>query len=220
MFQRKPLRDDIQKEVLARLADGRLAAGSRINETHLSKDMGISRTPLREAMITLAASGFMASDMGRGFKVPELSAEEFMHIQVLLANLEPMALNLAPRHAPDRIMQMQNLLGRIRLNTKQPQAVADLITTWAAMTVEHCPNPVLLADIARLENLSRRYWFAAVSQGFDATVLAESLARMYEMLRQGQPAEAAEHWHRHILDFSATAKNYLPKGHSTVPTED
>ncbi len=51
MFQRKPLREDVQKEILNRIVDGRLAAGSRINETHLAADMGLSRTPLREAMI-------------------------------------------------------------------------------------------------------------------------------------------------------------------------
>jgi len=220
MFQRKPLRDDIQKEILARLADGRLAAGTRINETHLSKDMGISRTPLREAMITLAASGFLASDMGRGFKVPEISSDEFRHIQLLLAHLEPLALDMITSHAPDRLMQIQNLLGRIRLRTKQPQAVADLVTSWAALLVENCPNPVLLADIARLENLSRRYWFITVSNGFDATILAESLAKMYEMLRQGQNHEAAEHWHRHILDFSATAEKFIDSGKTTIPSEN
>ncbi len=216
MFQRKPLRDEIQKEILTRLADGRLTAGTRINETHLAKDLGISRTPLREAMITLSANGFMASDMGRGFKVPELNPLEFRHIQMLLANLEPMAANLIPTHTPDRIMQMQNLLGRIRLRTKQPQAVADLVTSWAALVVEHCPNPVLLADVARLENLSRRYWFAAVTGGFDATALTESLARMYEMLRQGKTNEAAEFWHQHIIDFSASAEKFVSSGKTMI----
>jgi len=169
---------------------------------------------------TKGAPGFMASDMGRGFKLPGLDPEEFNHIQLVLANLEPLAVSLVSGHAPDRIMQMQNLLGRIRLRTTQPQAVADLITSWAALVVEHCPNPVLLADIARLENLSRRYWFAAVTGGFDASGLAESLAKMYEMLRQGNTRDAAEHWHHHILDFTATAGKFISAGKPGIAPEN
>jgi DNA-binding GntR family transcriptional regulator len=47
MIQRKPLRDDVQKEILARLIDQRLVPGSRVNESHLSIELGVSRTPLR-----------------------------------------------------------------------------------------------------------------------------------------------------------------------------
>ena len=57
MFERKPLRQQVQKEILARLADDRLAAETRINESHLAADLGISRTPLREAMLGLEATG-------------------------------------------------------------------------------------------------------------------------------------------------------------------
>ena len=93
MIQRKPLRDEIQKEIIARITDGRLAPGQRINETHLATDLGISRTPLREAMITLGASGFLHSDMGKGYLVPALEANEFADLQAVVVLLAPAALD-------------------------------------------------------------------------------------------------------------------------------
>jgi len=55
MIERQPLRKQVQKEILARIADNRLPPEMRINESHLALDMGISRTPLREALKVLAS---------------------------------------------------------------------------------------------------------------------------------------------------------------------
>jgi len=215
MFERKPLRQHVQKEILARLADNRLAAGTRINESHLSAELGISRTPLREAMLGLESTGFLASDMGRGFMVPALSRPEFQQCQAILHKLAPYALSLAQPLPTARIMELNNLLGRARMRVTQPGpeqggAVADLVFRWSYLSVAGCPNQVLMADVNRLEALSRRYWREAVAHSFAPDAMLASYSELYDLLRTNQLDQAVEHWARHLARFAAEAALRLP----------
>lgn len=215
MFERKPLRQHVQKEILARIADHRLPAGTRINESHLSADLGLSRTPLREAMLGLEAVGFLKSDMGRGFLVPPISSDEFMQSQAMLAKMAPYAMAMAQPLPTGQIMELNNLLGRARIRVTQPGdnqggAVADLIYRWCPLLINGCANKMLVTDILRLEALSRRCWQEAVILGFEPTEMVASYDKLYELLRTNHPDEAAVHWENHIAQFSAEAARHLP----------
>lgn len=202
----------MQREILGRLADGRLPAGLRINESHLAADLGLSRTPLREAMLTLAAAGFLDSDMGRGFLVPPLAAGEFREIQAVLQTLQPLALSLTPPLPGDRLMQLANLLGRARTPAGGGRLPDPLPGQWSALVLQDCGNRLLAADIARLEGLARRYWHAAGQAGLTAHDLLASLQELYELLRGGRREQAATHWAGHVARFGAAAAEVLARG--------
>ncbi len=221
MFQRKPLRDDLYKEILVRISDGRLPAGHRINESRLSSSLGISRTPLREAMLGLEAQGFLGSDMGRGFMVPALNAQEFADIQFVLADLKPLALSLSFPLPSGRIVELHNQLGRARLRAEKPgpERPADLVTMihpYSRLILGTCSNSLLVADIARLDGLARRYWYEAAVMGFDPVDFLQSHHELYELLRKDQREEAVHYWRGHIERFSAEAARHLPN----PPLED
>lgn len=210
-FQRKPLRDDIQKEILQRIVTGALPAGQRINETHLAEDLGLSRTPLREAMLTLAAAGFLNSDMGRGFAVPPMDPQEMRHIQRVLAVLQPWALEQTLPLASGQLLELSNHLNRARMKLSRtaagPEAgiaVAGLLSSWNETVLRDCPNPVLTGEIGRLEGLAARYWFAAGTAGLEAGVLLDSLTGLYELLRKGQDERACQVWASHIDKFGVS----------------
>lgn len=215
MIERKPLRADVQKEILARLADQRLAPGSRVNESHLSAELGVSRTPLREAMLALEASGFLGSDVGRGFQVPPLVAGPFREAQVVLSRLAPLALSLASP-APARMMDLQNLVGRARLRLGAAPAdrapdLAPLSQRWSQLLLESCANRTLQRDVARLEALSVRSWREALKRGFDPAAQVDSWQALYEQVRAGQRDTAAAAWGRHLESFGAAAAAFLPE---------
>ena len=214
MFQRKPLRDDVQKEILNRIVDGRLAAGSRINETHLAADLGLSRTPLREAMITLVARGFLSSDMGRGFANPPLDPAQFREIQTMLSRLEPFALSQASTLSPQTVMELNNLVNRARMKMgrepiwpEQAEALTLLIFQWSELLMSHSSNKMMVSEINRLQGLASRYWYVVARRGFPFEDLLASYTQFYELLRSGRIEDACGLWGDQTNYFSVAAAN-------------
>lgn len=196
MFERKPLRAQVQREIRERIVDGRLPAGASLNEPRLSAELGISRTPLREAMLGLEATGFLHSAMGRGFLVPALAAAEFRDLAAVLARLEPLALELGPDLSGGRVMELQNLLQRNKLAASKPgptaaAAAAGLLPGFAAVLLAACPNRLLAADVLRLQALTARYWHAAVTAGFAAGPLTAYAEGLYAEIQGRRRAAAA-----------------------------
>jgi len=77
----------------------RLAPGSRINEVALARDLGASRTPLREALNRLVAEGFLRFERDRGFFCRELDPRNIFELYQLRALLEVAATRLACEQA-------------------------------------------------------------------------------------------------------------------------
>ncbi len=211
-FQRQPLRRQIQQEILTRIVDGRLTAGQRINETHLAEDLGISRTPLREAMLTLGAQGHLQSRMGKGFAVPPLDPGEFEQIQLMLAALQPAALARSMPLKPERLLEITNALNRGGMGLQRaPEgarrglALAGFVFSWHQALLGQCPATMLAAQATRLEELAARYWFAVGSRGWDAGQMQQSLAGCYEVIRQGDAPRACAIWSDHINRYGQEA---------------
>lgn len=95
----------LHSAVTARLRDlvveGHLAEGSRIIERELCDQLGVSRTPLREAFKVLAAEGLVEILPNRGAVVSRLSPREAREMLAVIARLEAFAGELACIHASD-----------------------------------------------------------------------------------------------------------------------
>ena len=95
----------LHEAVTARLRDliveGELPEGSRIVERELCEQLGMSRTPLREAFKVLAAEGLVEILPNRGAVVSRLGPREARDMLAVIARLEAFAGELACRHASD-----------------------------------------------------------------------------------------------------------------------
>ena len=91
---RPNLNDELAQSVRRMILDGSLAPG-RVNEVHLAAALGVSRTPLREALMRLVSEGALTSIARRGFFVAALSVEEVEQLYPIRAILDPAALRLA-----------------------------------------------------------------------------------------------------------------------------
>ena len=83
----------------ALIIEGALAPGTRLNERELSEQLGVSRTPLREAFRLLAADGLLVQLPNRGVQVAALSREDVRHAFEVMASLEGLAGELAASRA-------------------------------------------------------------------------------------------------------------------------
>ena len=91
------------------IVDGQLPAGARINEVHLSRRLGISRTPLREALAGLEQEGALDSLPRIGWFVRPLTLDEFSQIYPIRALLDPEALRLAGLPSAERLARLRAL---------------------------------------------------------------------------------------------------------------
>lgn len=89
----------VQKELREMILDGRLPAGSRINEVELAEAFQVSRGPLREAVQRLYAEGLLVAHKHRGAFVRNISATELRNLYSVRIGLETWALRSGARDA-------------------------------------------------------------------------------------------------------------------------
>jgi DNA-binding GntR family transcriptional regulator len=146
------------------ILDGRLAGGSRLVQSDIADGLGISITPVREALRDLAAEGLIRLDAHRGASVRELTAEELEELYSLRILLEPEIIRRAWPHLTDEIVEET-----IRLN--DAMGAAETIAEWTAlntrfhqMIFDLCGSPRLLSLHASLT----APWLMYVSAGLMA----------------------------------------------------
>ncbi|MCM3115568.1 GntR family transcriptional regulator [Neobacillus sp. MER 74] len=77
------------------ILDGELKAGDRLIERELAGKLGISRTPIREAMFRLESQGFVKTVPRKGVVVSNISENEVIEVFTILSSLEVLAVKLA-----------------------------------------------------------------------------------------------------------------------------
>jgi DNA-binding GntR family transcriptional regulator len=87
-FASRPLYQDVAERLRERIFNRELAAGAWVDESVLTAELGISRTPLREAIKVLAAEGLITMKPRRGAYVTEVSEQDLRDVFELLALLE------------------------------------------------------------------------------------------------------------------------------------
>lgn len=91
-------REQVVRNIIRGLYDGRYTPGQRLKEIDLTKSMSVSRGPVREALNRLAASGIVSLTLQRGAHVRRLSRDEAIGILVIVQSL----VGLAARFAAER----------------------------------------------------------------------------------------------------------------------
>lgn len=101
-LKQRPLYEDVAELLRQRIFNRALPPGSWIDELKIAEELGISRTPLREAIKVLAAEGLVTMKVRRGAYVTEVSEQDLREVYSLLALLEADAAAEVCRTASDR----------------------------------------------------------------------------------------------------------------------
>lgn len=159
-LQKVPLREQILNAIRNAIIEGKFRAGEKIPEQELADQLGVSRTPIREAIRVLEQQGLLEIRPQNGTYVASLNKEESKDGLYVRAALE----ELAVRQALERLTvqewdelceQYQQLLveGRDAVAQNDPVAGIDFDTKWH----------ILLVDAARNRSLSRIWRMTGVA---------------------------------------------------------
>jgi DNA-binding GntR family transcriptional regulator len=160
---RDNISDAVAIELRHMIVDGRLPAGERINEVHLSQQLGVSRTPLREALARLAQEGALRHVARIGYFVRPLTLEEFEQIYAIRPLLDPEGLRLAGLPSTDRLERLQEINDQIR-SERDADRIIDLDDEWHLELIADCPNKVLIELILQFIQRTRRYEIALMRE--------------------------------------------------------
>jgi len=196
---RRNLSEELASTLRKMIFDGRLAAGERLNEVHLAARLGVSRTPLREALATLVAERALTTVPRRGFFVAALTAEEVRNIYPIRAFLDPEALRLSGIPSPERLERLEDINRRLGA-ARDVRAAIRLDNDWFRELWANCPNPVLVELIEQFMRRTRRYEFAAMREQDTVGSSAGAKNEVHELLRVGKLAAACKRVRKSLMD--------------------
>lgn len=181
---RRNLSHDLADHVRDLILDETLPAGRRVNEVHLAAKLGVSRTPLREALMRLVSEGAITTVPRIGFFVCALSEDEARQIYPIRSILDPAALKLAgipDRPALVRLKAMNRAFGKAR-NAKEAIQRDD---EWHLRLLEGCPNTILLELIQQFMWRTRRYELGLMAGRANVKSAAATNIRIIAALEDG-----------------------------------
>lgn len=164
------LRQDVVPEVRENILVGRLKPGAKIIESRLATSLGVSRTPVREALLHLEREGLVRSDLRRGFTVEPLSVREVRETYPLLAALECHAVRTSDSFLPPVLPALKRINAQFR-RARSAQQALNLDTRWHDTLISPSNNSRLAGLITSLRRAIRRYEFIYMS---DTTLLPAS----------------------------------------------
>lgn len=199
----KALGELVYTSLQAHLRNGAVAAGQPLQEMQLAEMLGVSRTPVREAMMRLASEGLLSAH-GRSFVVPELSVADVEHIYEVRFLIEPAALRgIAPRasdaavRAPiDAALAAAVAAHRAGDAAAFREAAARFRTAWLALV----PNPRLVRVIEQYSDHMHHIRHMTLGDPDVRRIVLHGLTRIARALAKGDGEAAAKAMHDNLLE--------------------
>jgi DNA-binding GntR family transcriptional regulator len=159
----RTLSDQVYHAVRSRIMAGALAPGTFLREKDL-ETMGVSRTPIREALGRLASEGFLERLPHRGFRVPEESLTNLLELYPIVASLELLAGRLAfDRFTAEDVSRLREINARLAeaRDRGDVRAMLDLNTAFHRLITERGGNRrlALLLDDLRSQLTRLELWY-------------------------------------------------------------
>lgn len=195
----QPLREVVCETLRDAVRRGVLQPGERLMEIQLAEDLGVSRTPVREAIRKLEMEGYVIMMPRRGTYVADLSIRDINEVFEIRTSLESLASGLAAeRITEDELEKLQRLLVEIGTHIKNGdmESIVRTDTEFHDLLYQASRNARLVGIISNLrEQLTR---FRTTSMSFPGRLKAtlEEHRNIVEAIAQGDEKaarKAAEH---------------------------
>lgn len=198
------LKDNVYAYIAGRIDSGELSAGDRVSEQAICDAMGVSRTPVREALIQLASDGYLDNLPRRGFRVRGFDRENALEVFEIMGPLDGQAAYLAcPGLNDDTIAQMRFLVGSMDLAIESRLMLKydDLQREFHYTYYHLCGNQRLIELLRQLERCFIKRDYSTVDR-----------EEAYRLLRK------ANDEHRRILELfeardAAAVRDYIRDVH-------
>lgn len=191
----KPLRELVSDALREAIVNGTLHAGERLMEIQLAEEMGVSRTPVREAIRKLELEGFVVMIPRKGAYVSDISLKDINEVFEVRTALDALAAGLAAeRITDDELEKLERLLVEIveAIDQGDLERAVEIDTQFHDILYNASRNDRLVGIIGNLRELFQR--FRSITMGYPGRLkdTVEEHKHLVEAISQ-RDVELAQH---------------------------
>lgn len=198
------LRDQAYSAIKQRIITFRYQPGRYLNETSVSSELGIGRTPVHQALNRLSLEGMVEVIPRKGVIVKPVSLHEVMQIVEARLGIEPYAVRLAAKRAQaHHIERMESIMQRAQdaMAERDIEELMGLDREFHGAIAAAAANAVLSDILRNLHDRSLRLWFISLNDSKHLLGVQSEHAEILEAVRNRDEDAAANCMTAHIRAF-------------------
>jgi DNA-binding GntR family transcriptional regulator len=206
----------VYQELREAICDCRIPPNQRLVQNALADQLGISRTPVRDALSRLVQEGLVyPAPVRGGFIVKEFTPHAVLEIYDVRLALEPVAARSATgNHSGAEIAEMRDLNEAIEISSLESVSEQYALNErFHGLLIQPCGNEIMkrmLAQLWQLPSSLRMYHFQASDEEHEITVVEH--AGIIEALESGTADVVVERVEEHIVGAKQTALDHFQAG--------
>ena len=198
----KPLREMVYEELKLQILTGGIVPGTRMMEVELAEEMGVSRTPIREAIRKLEKEGLVTIEPRRGAYASRISTEDMVEILEVRQDLEGLAAFFAAsRMSKENLGELRSIAERYNKAVDEGN-MQDMIrydTMFHRKIVDSCNNKILVHMVEQLQEMVLRFRYIYYDNFRRAEHMPAEHSAILEAIADGDEEKAREAADVHIF---------------------
>ena len=203
----QPLRETVCEALRDAIRNGILEPGERLMEVQLAEELGISRTPVREAIRKLEQEGYVIMMPRRGTYVSSVSVNDIKEIFEIRSALESLSTGLAARRIePDELEKLRALLTEIEghIQRKDIDKIVETDIKFHGLLYQVSRNERLVTIISNLKEQLARFRTLSMSYPGRLQETLQEHRAMVEAIAAGDVEAARDAAERHMEQAEET----------------
>lgn len=204
-----PLRDVVFNTLREAILRGDLKPGERLMELQLAAKLGVSRTPIREAIRMLEQEGLAVTVPRRGAEVARMTLKDMEDVLEIREALDELAVQLACKKiSSEQLEQLRKVKEDFELNTRSNDVkkIAESDVKFHDIIYEATDNPKLVSMLSNLREQAYRYRVEYLKDTNSYPILIREHEAILEGLQSRDCQKAAKAMQEHVENQAAAVK--------------
>ncbi len=206
----RPLRELVYEELRNAIMNGDMKPGTRMMEIELADSMGVSRTPIREAIRKLEKEGLVTIEPRKGAYVSTITMQNIIDIIQVRGTLEGLAAEItATKISPEQVEELREISEAFNkaLGEGDTKGMIASDTLFHQKIVEIADNQLLLKLIVDLQEVVLRFRYLYYKDFKRAEKMPPEHEAMWRAMAKGDKVEARAAANRHIQSLEEMVIN-------------
>lgn len=194
------LRQQVYDALKSRITDGDFPLNTRFQEINLAQELGVSRTPVREALAMLVRDGLLVQAT-RGFVFPRFSPQDITDSIEIRLLLEPYAIRrMVEESSPEMMKSLGQRIRRLLMDVGKSAKYPEALRASREAIYEHIRNQQLVETLRRFEDRVHYMRIATLKTPDARKISYDGMMRLAEAIEVGDAENAQAFMRRQLTN--------------------